>query len=416
MSATLEPSALRLAVAALGGLAVGIEREWSASARQRAPKFAGVRTFLLLGLIGGMAGELHVAGQAMAAGVLLVAAGSLVVAAYLVASRGGDPDGTTEVSAIVVLGAGVLAGSGHLVLASAVAALTALVLVEKSRIHSVVQTFDPAMLTAAARFAVLALVVLPLLPEGPFGPAPGLRPRELWGLVLVFSGLSFAGFLALRAVGPQQGYGLAGLLGGLVSSTAVTMSFARESRAEPGLGGALAVGVTAACTVTFARVGLLATALDPRLGTTMAVHMAAPLAVGLVIAAVGFRRAKESAAAAPQPRNPLGLLVAIQMALAFQVVLYVVAWATGRFGSTGLMGTSALLGLTDVDALTFSVAKLGSSTAADVAGKALAVGALANTLFKLAAVVGLGRGAFALEAGASLLALALAAAVAVVFW
>jgi uncharacterized membrane protein (DUF4010 family) len=221
---------LRLGVAALGGLAVGVEREWSSSRGERAPRFAGVRTFLLLGLIGGLAADLHVRGETVAGALLLAAAAALVVAAYVMAARGGDVDGTTEVAALLVLAVGMLAGLGQLALASALSAATALVLVEKTRIHSLVQAMQPQTLQAGARFAVLALVVLPLLPEGPFGPSPGIRPRELWALVLLFSGLSFAGFIALRLAGPGRGHGVAGLLGGLISSTVVALTFARESR------------------------------------------------------------------------------------------------------------------------------------------------------------------------------------------
>jgi uncharacterized membrane protein (DUF4010 family) len=196
--------ATRLGVAALGGLAVGIEREWSARARARPARFAGVRTFLLLGLLGGLGATLaDLAGPAVGL-VVVASAAALVVGAYIVTAHGGgDVDGTTEVSALVVLAAGSLAGTGHLALASALSALTALVLVEKGRIHALVHRLHSETLEAAARFAVLALVVLPLLPEGPFGPTPGLRPRELWALVLLFSGLSFGGFLALRLVGPR---------------------------------------------------------------------------------------------------------------------------------------------------------------------------------------------------------------------
>src|SRR2546422_798873 len=129
--------ALRLGVAGLGGLAVGIEREWSAKSARR-PRFAGVRTFLLLGFIGGLSATLHLHGQTAAGTVVLVAACALTIVAYGATALQGDVDGTTEVSALLVLAAGALAGSGQLGLASAVYAVTALVLVEKSRIHALV--------------------------------------------------------------------------------------------------------------------------------------------------------------------------------------------------------------------------------------------------------------------------------------
>ena len=166
-------------------------------------------------------------------GVLLAAAAALVVAAYAAASRT-DIDATTEVSALVVLAAGVTAGLGQLRFSSAIIAVTTLVLIEKSALHRFAARLDDEGLRAAVRFAVMAAVVLPLLPVGPYGPLDTVRPRELWLLVLFFSALSFAGYLARRAVGPRHGYSVAGLLGGLISSTSVTFTFARLSRTNAG--------------------------------------------------------------------------------------------------------------------------------------------------------------------------------------
>jgi uncharacterized membrane protein (DUF4010 family) len=407
--------AVRVAVAGLGGLAVGIEREWSARASSRPPRFAGVRTFLLLGLLGGLAAYLHQEGLAAAAASLLGASLLLVVVAYGVAAARGDPDGTTEVAALLVLAAGVLAGTGRLAEASAMNAITALVLVEKSAMHGMVARLRSAVLQAAVRFGVLALVVLPLLPEGPFGPAPGLRPRELWALVLLFSGLSFAGTLALGIAGPRTGYGLAGLLGGLVSSTAVTIGFSRESRAEKNLGGALGLGVIAACTVLFARTGVLALLLDRAVGVAVLPLVGLPLAVGLAGSWHVLRRADPVAADSEiaAPANPLRLLPAIQMAVAFQVVLFIMEWMRGQYGSGGVLVSAALLGLTDVDALTFSLAKL-AATGLDpgTAARALLLGALSNTILKLVIALVLGSGRFRRVAGSGLAALAAATLVA----
>ena len=400
--------ATRLGVAGLGGLAVGIEREWSARARARPARFAGVRTFLLVGLLGGLGVTLSdLAGPAVGLAVIAAAA-ALVVGAYIVTARGGDVDGTTEVSALVVLGAGALAGTGHLALASALSALTVLVLVEKSRIHTLVHRLRSETLEAAARFAVLALVVLPLLPEGPFGPAPGFRPRELWVLVLLFSGLSFGGFLALRLVGADRGYALAGLLGGLVSSTAVTLSFSRESRHEGAPGRALGSGVIAACTILLVRVGVLATILNSAVGWRVWPYLLLPLAAGLGIAAA-IRRWGIGATGAPLPGNPLRLGAAIQMALVFQAVLYAVEWVRRWFGSPGVLLSAAGLGLTDVDALTYAMTRFAADGAGSaMAAQALGVGVLANTLLKLALVLVAGRGIFRRIAGFGLAGLAVA--------
>ena len=149
----------------------------------------------------------------------------MIVAGYIRASSK-DIDATTEVAAIVVLGAGALGGLGYLRLSAALTTLTVLLLAEKPRLHGFVERLDEPTMLAAARFAVMSIVILPLLPEGPFGPGPGIKPRELWMLVLLFSGMSFVGYIAQRMSG-AAGYPLTGLLGGLVSSTSVTLTFAR---------------------------------------------------------------------------------------------------------------------------------------------------------------------------------------------
>ena len=149
-------------------------------------------------------------------------------------------------------------------LASAIIALETLLLVEKSRLHALVQRIDDVELRAGVRFAVMACVILPLLPEGPYGPLGGIRPRELWALVLFFSALSFLGHVARRLVGPGHGYLVTGLIGGLVSSTNVTFTFARLSRGDPALERALAFGAVGANAVLYPRVLVATAVLNPR--------------------------------------------------------------------------------------------------------------------------------------------------------
>ena len=255
---------LPLVVSTLGGAAVGVERQWSGHAEGENARFAGVRTFTLLGLLGGLAGRMWAHDMRWMAALCLAAAAALVVAAYVAASRR-DVDATTEVAALVVLTAAALAGSGEMQLASGVIAVTLLLLVEKTRLHALVRLIDDRGFRAGVAFAVMALVVLPLLPEGPFGPLGGVRPRTLWALVLFFSGLSFAGYVARTIVGDRYGYAVAGLLGGLISSTNVTLTFARLSRERPGEGALLGEGVLAACSVLFVRVAVAIAVLNAAL-------------------------------------------------------------------------------------------------------------------------------------------------------
>jgi uncharacterized membrane protein (DUF4010 family) len=200
---------LHILVATFGGAVVGLERQWSGHASGPNARFAGVRTFTLIGGLSGIAGWLCASALMPVALVLLGGLMGLIVAAYARASAR-DVDGTTEMAAIVTSGAGVLAGLGHLALASGIVALTSLLLVEKPRLHAWVSRIDEPEMRAGVRFAVMAVVVLPLLPEGPFGPWGGVRPRALWALVLFFSGLSFVGYVARRMAGPRQGYAVRG--------------------------------------------------------------------------------------------------------------------------------------------------------------------------------------------------------------
>lgn len=401
-------AAMGLAVAALVGLAVGIEREWSGHADGPDARFAGARTFLLLGGVGGVAGVLQ-GQEAMAiAAVLLGGAALLVTAAYAMASRRGtrDPDGTTEVAALVVLGLGVLAGLGHLRLSSGAGVVVVLALNEKSRIHQFVRRIDDWELRGALHFAVLALVVLPLMPKGPFGPLGGVSPQSLWLLVLLFSGLNFLGFVARRVVGVARGYGYAGLAGGLVSSTAVTLNFARRSQLEPDAGMGLAAGVVGASTVLVPRVLVITFVLNQAAGWALLPMAVIPFLAGLLLTIWAFRPgAPVTAADAPlaPPENPLRLGSAIRLALAFQVALMALAWVRGAFGDPGVLPLAALLGLTDMDALTVSMTKLGTDDATvRLAAQAIMLGMLSNTVLKFGVAVGLGTAQFRRLAGAGL--------------
>src|ERR1019366_3855103 len=182
---------IRLGIAGLVGLAVGTEREWSQHGSPARRRFAGIRTFLLLGLLGGMAGILSDSGHAVAGGVLLASGAGFVVMAYWMATQGPahSLDGTTEAAALVVLGLAFLAGLGSLALAGGSVVVVVVVLAEKQGLHRFAANIDRAEMRATLQFAALAAVILPLLPSGPYPQLLGLRPRALWAVVVLFSGL-----------------------------------------------------------------------------------------------------------------------------------------------------------------------------------------------------------------------------------
>jgi uncharacterized membrane protein (DUF4010 family) len=403
---------LGLAVAILGGAAVGVERQHSGHATGPHARLGGVRTFTLLGTLAGTAGLLITWNMPIPAALLLAGALVLTIAGYVRASKN-DVDATTEVAAVVVLGAGVLGGLGQVRLSAALTTLTVLVLAEKPRLHRMVARLDEPTMLAAARFAVMSAVILPLLPEGPYGPMPGIRPRELWLLVLLFSGMSFVGFIAQRAAG-AAGYPLTGLLGGLVSSTSVTLTFARLSTSHRHQDRALAAGVVAASAVMFARVAVAVAVLNAAMLPALARYVAAPAIVAVVAIVLAWRSLRGSQAEPTPLKNPLQLRAAIEMALLFQAVLFAVYYVREWVGETGLLASGFVLGLTDVDALTLSMARSADAgTSVDAAARAIAIGIVSNSLMKAAIAFAIGSGRFRWEAGGALLAMAAAGAGAV---
>ena len=406
-----------LLIAALGGAAVGLERQWSGHAEGPRARFAGIRTFTLLGVVGGLSGQLWTSGVTIPAAILFAGGVTIIAVAYVAGSRQ-DIDGTTEVAALVVLAAGLLAGTGSIRLASGIIAIATLLLVEKTRLHALVKRIDDVGLRSGVRFAVMALVVLPLLPEGPYGPFGGIRPRELWALVLFFSGLSFAGYLARRVVGSDRGYFVTGLLGGLISSTNVTWTFARLSRTNATLARVLAFGAVAANAMLYPRVLVATAILNPAVVSPLVPYLLAPALAAALVAALGARRSSAVAAAEVTQGNPLQLLGALQMAALFQAVLVAVYVARETWGQSGVFTAAGMLGLTDVDALTLSMTReIAKSVSPEVAATGIAVGVLTNTAMKLGLALVFGSRRFQLIAGGALLLMlvSLGAALAV-FW
>ncbi len=397
-----------LLVAALGGAGIGVERQWSGHATGKYARFAGIRTFTLIGCISGVAGLLAHAGYTALAAIILAGPVALTVVAYALASRH-DADATTEVAAFVTIAAGLLSGLGYTTVASGIIAITVLLLVEKSELHALVARLGDEELRAVARFAVMAVVVLPLLPKGPYGPLGGVKPQELWLLVLFFTGLSFMGYIARRVVGPAHGYPLTGALAGVVSSTNATYTFARLSQVRQQPSRTLATGAVAACTVLFPRVLLATSVLDARVAWALVPYLAAPFIIGLVMVTLWLRTQNDKGPDDGQAANPLQVWPALQMAATFQLVLFAVAMVRGWSGDSGLLATGAVLGLTDVDALTISMTKSAATgISPQTAARAIAVGIVANSAMKATIASVLGTPAFAARTAGVLAAMAAA--------
>ncbi len=405
-AATELEAAGRLAIAALVGSGVGLEREWSGQATGQNARFAGLRTFLLLGLAGGIAGLLMGSADSLAGVAIIAGSMALTVAAYVMAARRptSDVGATTEAAALVVIALGVISGMGWMALAAGAGSIVVLALREKAKLHWLVQRIDDGELRATLQFAVLALVVLPILPEGPFGGALDLRPRAIWMLVLLFSGLNFAAYLIQRALGGSRGYIVTGLAGGLLSSTLVSLDFSRRSRRETKLASALGYGVIGACTVLIPRVITVSAILNRDVALKLASVLWLPALFGVVVTVLGWRASarSESAPVHVDAANPLRLWAAVRMAVAFQIAITVIAAVRERWGTTGVYASASVLGLTDMDALTMSMSRLDGALTTDVAARAIVIGMIVNTAFKLTVSLVLGAPEFRRVAGLGL--------------
>lgn len=312
---------LGIAIAALGGAAVGVDRQ--RAYRDNEPgAIGGLRTFTLIGTVAGVCGFL-IANALIALGVVILASTAAMVLIVRLGAGRIPRDATTEVAAMAVLVSGVTAGLGHLGIAAALYAWTLLLLIEKSWLHALVNRIGLIELEAAAQFAAMGLIILPLLPSGDFGPRGILNLRSLWTLVLIFSGISFAGYLARKAMGAKIGWVVTGLIGGLISSTQVALSFSRDSRSHPESCVPLSGGVMAATSVPMFRVCILCLLLRPALAIATFVYVIAPLSIGVLFTVYSLRR-PSSERASLEEKNPLRVLTAAYLALIFIAAQYLV--------------------------------------------------------------------------------------------
>ncbi|WP_296680057.1 MgtC/SapB family protein, partial [Novosphingobium sp.] len=356
----LESAALALAL----GLLVGVQRGWALRDEPAGSRFAGIRTYGLLGLVGGLAGSLRYLAPALAP-VLLAATAALVVIGYWQSTQQHKSiSGTASLAGLITLAAGYLAGAGHYALASAVTGLTVLLLAMRRQLHHVLRHIDEQEITAIARFALIALVILPLLPNTPLGPYGAWRPRQLWLVVVLVSGFSFAGYAAARWLGATRGVLATAAAGSMVSSTAVTVSLAGKLRDDQGARRIANAGIALASAVMFVRVMVLTAALAPRALPTFA-SLAVP---GLLASLAGLALIMRGTGsggnpvAAPLPRNPFDLKPALLLMVLTMALTVAARWMLARFGHAGLATVLAVSGVVDVDSAIITLGNLPEAT------------------------------------------------------
>ena len=389
--ATRDLTQLGLALAL--GLLIGLQRGWAMRDQPAGSRFAGIRTYGLFALAGGLAGVLQARASAFAA-VLLAATAALVLMGYWRSTRGSASiSGTASLTGLITLAAGYLAGSGEFALASALAGITVLLLSQRQRLHHALRHIAAEEMAAVARFALIALVILPLLPDTPMGPFDAWRPRQLWLVVVLVSGFSFAGYMGVRLMGPARGILATAAAGSMVSSTAVTASLGGKLREAEGGAALLNGGVALASAVMFLRVMLLCAVLAP-LALPGFTRIAVPaMLVSLAGAAMLLRRARGEAAAAVEPvsvKNPFDLKPALLLMLLTMALTVAARWVMARFGDAGLATVLAIAGTVDVDSAVITMGNLPAGALEPrTAALVLAVPVALNTAFKAATLLGL---------------------------
>lgn len=398
--------ALCIATALAAGALIGIERGWKLKNEKAGSRVAGVRTFTMLGLFGGIAGLIGVLGQPIVAAVLAVGAVATMIVAYSPMLRD-HHDSTTAVAALATIAMGFLAGSGSPALAIACAAVAVAILALRAELHRFVERLDAQDVKALARYAVIAGAILPFLPNGYYGPLQAWNPQRLWLVVVIVTGFSFLGYVANRIFGERHGTIATAVIGGAYSSTAVTQSLAqRLGKAKAA--GAEPAGIALATAIMYLRVVLLVGILATRALIDFAVLMIAPFLVALAAGWWLYRKAPKTAGPAP-PGNPIAILPALGF-LAFVAAAAVAArWAEGRFGEQGLAVLLLITGSMDVDTAIITLGGLHpDAIAAELAALALAGTVLVNMAVKLGITLVYGRrngiGA-AVALGASIVAL-----------
>ncbi len=377
----------RFGAALVIGILVGLQREYSHGAPGR-EMFAGVRTFALMALVGGvaamMADELDSAWVFV--GILLFL-GALIVTAYFIAAWRGQVGLTTEVSALLTILTGALCYWDYLPLAAAIAVATTVILSLKLEMQTFVRRITREDVYATLKFAVITAIVLPVLPNETFGPPPldVLNPRKICLMVVFISGISFLGYVLIKVVGSRQGIGLTGLLGGLASSTAVTLSFSQRSQTQSNLARPFALGITLAWMMMFLRVVAEVAALNAALLKVLWLPMAASAAVGLAYGLYLYLSQRTDEEGGVNFANPFELGPAIKFGLLYAAILLVSKAAQTYLGDTGVYLSSVAAGLTDVDAITLSLAELGGQAdgvSLSIAAQAIVLAAMSNTVVK----------------------------------
>jgi uncharacterized membrane protein (DUF4010 family) len=409
-----------LSVALAIGLLIGIERGWKQREAKEGERVAGVRTYGLIGLLGGGSALLAEQFGPLILGLAFVALGGAFTTVYVVNLRRGDADTsiTGLVAGLLTFVFGALAAMGEVAIAAASAVVTTLLLTYKPLLHRWVSALEAEELRAGIKLLLISVVLLPILPNQGYGPWQALNPYAIWWMVVLIAAISFVGYFAIKIAGAQRGIVFTGVFGGLASSTALTLHFSRMSRRSAALTSILAMGILLACGTMFPRMLLVASVLNPALFKPLLVP-AAVMALLAYLPALFYWRAqshKKTDAASPL-KNPLELKTALSFGLLLALVMLLGKALQNWFGEAGVLALAAASGVADVDAITLSLARMSQDDLAlQIAVTGIVTAAAINSLVKGGMATFIGGRDIGLRVGLPLLGSAIGGLVSVWFW
>ena len=390
---------------ALGiGLLVGMERE------RRPDSAAGLRTFALVAMLGclfALLGEKTGGPWILAVGLLVVSV-SMIAANFSTLQEEKYRGFTSEAAIIVTYGLGAAVWFGYSTLAVMIAITTTVLLYFKAELRQFSERMTPKDINSILQFAVLSLVILPILPSQDYGPYNAFNPRQIWWMVVLISGLALSGYLALRIIGARHGAALLGIFGGLASSTATTLMFSRHARDHNELVRMAAIVILIANVMVMIRLGFVSSVVAPELVAPIAIVFACGIVPGVLMALYGWKALAEAGPLPmPEVKNPTELKTAISFGLLYAVVLLASAWLQDIAGSKGLYIIALASGITDADASVLSTLRLFNleKIARGEAVIAVTLALMANLIFKIGLVLSIGGGRLARHALPGLIAI-----------
>ena len=401
-----------LGVALALGLLIGVERGWKAREQAEGQRVAGVRTYGLIGLLGGATALLTQQLGPLLMGLMSVAVAGALTAVYVANLTHDEEDVgiTSLIAGLLTFVFGALAGLGEVAIAGAAAVITTLVLGYKPLLHHWVGTLEGKELRAGLKLLLISVVLLPVLPNRGFGPWQALNPYEIWWMVVLIAAISFVGYFAIKLGGARNGTVFTGLFGGLASSTALTLHFSRVSRGNTTLAPLLATGILLACGTMFPRMFLLAGILNGQLLRPLLVPA---LIMALLVYAPGLfywwssRHGRSGETA--RLSNPLEIKTAVSFGVLLALVMLLGRALQAWLGETGVLLLATASGLADVDAITLSLARMSQDELAiRIAATGIVIAGAVNSLVKAGMATVIGGRQIGLQVGVPLVASAVA--------